>query len=176
MLGACAGDSSELESLTAAGPAVTGSPATSSSPTSPLEESPPDELAFTDFEPLAVVDATTGQCFDEAADLGAISQLAVVTEVSCAAPHDYEVFADFAVDIDGDAPFPGSSPIQDEAAATCPVSFEAYTGRAYNRAGPELYAAMWPTEESWNTADDRTILCVAFAVDGSKLEGSIAAD
>ena len=107
-----------------------------------------------------------GDCTDQ--DLsGAVGE---VETVDCDESHTAEVFEVF--DIDGDE-FPGSAEVQAQATEECQGdAFEEYVGVPY--AQSEVYATfLVPTEETWNEADDRTVICLAVTQDGSPTEGSV---
>ena len=93
-----------------------------------------------------------------------------VDTVDCADSHTAEVFAVF--DVDGDD-FPGTADIQAQAAEGCNGDrFSGYVGTPYEES--EIYTTfLVPTEETWNEADDRTIICLAVTQDGSASEGSV---
>jgi hypothetical protein len=107
-----------------------------------------------------------GDCTDE--DLsGAVGE---VDTVDCADSHTAEVFALF--DISGDD-FPGTADVQSQATEGCNGDrFEEYVGTPYEES--EIYTTyLVPTEQTWNDADDRTVICLAVTQDGSASEGSV---
>jgi hypothetical protein len=115
---------------------------------------------------VAANDAEVGQCTDQ--DLtGSVGE---IDSVDCAEPHVAEVFALF--DLDGDE-YPGTAEVQRLALEGCTGSrFEDYVGLPY--AESEIFAGpLVPTEETWNEADDRTVICFAGSEDGSPTEGSV---
>lgn len=115
---------------------------------------------------VAANDLEVGDCTDQ--DLsGAVGE---VDTVDCEESHTAEVFAVF--DVEGDD-FPGTAEISAEAAEGCNGDrFEDYVGVPYEES--EIYTTyLVPTEETWNEADDRTIICFAITEDGSPTEGSV---
>lgn len=115
---------------------------------------------------VAANDLAVGDCTND--DLsGAVGE---VDTVDCAESHTAEVFAIF--DIEGDD-FPGTSEIQAQANEGCNGRrFEDYVGTPYTQS--EIYSTyLVPTEETWNEADDRTVICLAVTQDGSATEGSV---
>jgi hypothetical protein len=81
-----------------------------------------------------------------------------IETVGCDEDHTYEVFAVF--DVDGDD-FPGASELSAEAESCNAERFEEYVGTPY--AESAIYTQTFvPTEETWNEANDRTILCYLF--------------
>ena len=111
-------------------------------------------------------DVEVGQCTNQ--DL--TGQVGEIDTVDCDNAHTAEVFALF--DLDGDD-YPGSEEVASLATEGCTGDrFEEYVGLSY--AESEIFAAnIAPTEETWNDADDRTVICFAVAQDGSATEGSV---
>ena len=85
--------------------------------------------------------------------------------VVCSESHDGEVFAVILDDGGDDSPYRGATTMMRRATQDCVDAFPAYAGTTVSRAGFEV-AAGWPSEESWEQADDRTTLCILRAVDG----------
>lgn len=107
-----------------------------------------------------------GDCTDQ--DLsGSVGE---VDTIDCAEPHAAEVFAVF--DLEGDE-YPGVSAIQADSVEGCQGDrFTDYVGVPYPQS--EIFVAyLVPSEETWNEADDRTVICFAVTGDGSPLEGSV---
>jgi hypothetical protein len=107
-----------------------------------------------------------GDCTNEDLE-GAVGD---VDTVDCDESHTAEVFALF--DIEGDD-FPGASEITQEATDGCNGDrFEDYVGLPYEES--EIFSTyLVPTEETWNDADDRTVICLAVTSDGDATEGSV---
>lgn len=114
-----------------------------------------------------VFDLETGNClnFPADSDLNESFELSTVDIVECNEPHQGEVVgtlqvsgSDFA-DTEEDA-FPGQSVLEEKAADTCLSAFEEYIGIDYDSSELDMYP-LTPTDESWNKANDRTIVCVA---------------
>ncbi|MEE6273566.1 septum formation family protein [Georgenia wangjunii] len=116
----------------------------------------------------SVMELEVGDCLDSEALSG--QEITEVETIECSEDHDAEVFAELAFD-DGD--YPGMDAVQTDAEAHCRTEFEKFVGIDYESS--EMYfTAMYPTETSWDQADDRTALCVLLApetVTGS-LEGA----
>lgn len=115
---------------------------------------------------VAANNLEVGDCTD--ADLsGAVGE---VDTVDCAESHTAEVYAVFDLE-DGD--FPGDADIQAQATEGCIGDrFEEYVGLPYQRS--EIYStSLVPTEQTWNDADDRTVICLAVTQDGSATTGSV---
>ena len=86
-----------------------------------------------------------------------------IDTVDCDDEHLYEAIGTF--DIDGDD-YPGDDEVQQEALETCTGDiFEEYVGIAYSES--EIYAQhpLTPSQQSWDDADDRTVICLAYDVD-----------
>jgi hypothetical protein len=111
--------------------------------------------------------AEVGECFQTPDATDGVGEL---EKVDCSEPHDNEVFAVFDLP-DGD--FPGSETTQDQALEGCLERFEDYVGESYDES-PYGIQPIAPSEESWNDADDREVICALYLVDGSQMEGSVA--
>jgi hypothetical protein len=107
-----------------------------------------------------------GECTND--DLDGL--IAEIDTVDCAEPHTGEAYAQF--DLEGDD-FPGVDAVSAEGGEGCTGSrFEDYVGISYAESIYEA-EALTPSEQSWNEAADRTVICVITGtVDGSPLEGS----
>ena len=115
------------------------------------------------YRPAAVFGLRPGQCIDSGGnDL-------TFTVLSCAAPHDAEVFATFSLPA---AAWPGTSAIQQEAGNGCASRLTGYLN-------PQLATAalsqeyVYPNQAAWQ-ADERTVVCEVRAVSG-QLTGSVRA-
>ncbi len=108
-----------------------------------------------------------GDCFDDGAFANA--QISEVPGVPCSAPHDNEIYAAF--DIAGDA-WPGDDDVEAAATQGCYDRFAAAIGESYEESAVD-FTTIYPSEGSWNRADDREVLCVGFDVDRGKLTGSV---
>jgi hypothetical protein len=92
-----------------------------------------------------------------------------VTVLSCATPHDAEVFAAFSLPAGA---WPGASAVQQEAGNGCVSRFSSYLN-------PQLATAdmtqeyVYPNQAAWQ-AGERTVVCEVRAVTG-KLTGSVRA-
>jgi hypothetical protein len=96
--------------------------------------------------------------------------------VDCAVEHENEVYA--VVEYEGaadasseEAEYPGEAVLAEFATSRCQAELEAYVGRPYAESSLEI-APLYPGEESWDVAGDRTIVCALFARDGDPLIGS----
>ncbi len=107
-----------------------------------------------------------GECTND--DLsGSIGE---IETVDCDEEHTGEAYAQF--DIDGDE-FPGVDEVSTEAQERCFGDlFEDYVGTPYSES---VFLAQFlaPSEDSWEQADDRTVICIINGrTDNEPLEGS----
>jgi len=115
------------------------------------------------YRPPAVFGLRPGQCVNYGSDA------LKATVLSCARPHDAEVFAVFTLPA---APWPGASAVRTDAANGCASRFGDYID-------PQLAAAsltqayIYPNQDAWQ-AGERTVVCEVSAVDG-RLTGSVRA-
>jgi hypothetical protein len=108
-----------------------------------------------------------GQCFQEPA--GESEEITDVEVVDCEEPHDNEAFHSF--ELEGDQ-FPGREAAAAAAEEECyGDAFEDYIGQPYQTSEVAVFT-ITPTRASWEEADDREIVCVAF-VPGQRVEGSL---
>ena len=79
-----------------------------------------------------------------------------VPTVPCSEPHQLEVFGEYTF-ADGD--YPGDESISTTAEQECVAIFDAFVGLAYEESvlGVTYYT---PTQESWETGDDRLVSCL----------------
>ena len=93
-----------------------------------------------------------------------------VTPIDCSQPHVFELIGRFDV---ADGPFPGADQLNSQGQTRCTGQiFEDYVGIPY--AQSVTYAsALPPSQETWEQANDRTILCFAHTSDQSPTTGSV---
>jgi|GEM_PF-766332 len=115
------------------------------------------------YRPAAVFGLRPGQCINSGSDA------LKVTVLSCARPHDAEVFGRFTLPA---AAWPGASAVQADASNGCVSRFDSYID-------PQLATAsltqeyVYPNQAAWQ-ADERTVVCEVRAVTG-RLTGSVRA-
>jgi hypothetical protein len=115
------------------------------------------------YRPAAVFGLRPGQCIDSGGNG------LTFTVLSCAAPHDAEVFATFSLPA---AAWPGTSAVQQDAGNGCASRLASYLN-------PQLATAalsqeyVYPNQGAWQ-ADERTVVCEVRAVSG-QLTGSVRA-
>lgn len=98
-----------------------------------------------------------------------------VETVDCAEPHDAEVFALPQFPAQEGAAFPGPAELEEFANERCIADFESYVGTPYAEAEPLQIQPLVPSQESWERADDRAIVCLLTDETGAQLTGSQAA-
>ncbi len=115
------------------------------------------------YRPAAVYGLRPGQCIDSGSDA------LKFTVLSCARPHDAEVFAAFTLPASA---WPGASAVRVDAGNGCASRFDSYID-------PQLAAAsltqayVYPNRAAWQ-AGERKVVCEVSAVDG-RLTGSVRA-
>jgi Septum formation len=115
------------------------------------------------YRPAAVFGLRPGQCVDSG------SNALTFTVLSCARPHDAEVFAAFSLPA---AAWPGASAVQADAGDGCASRLDSYIN-------PQLAAAgltqdyVYPNQAAWQ-AGERTVVCEVRAESG-QLTGSVRA-
>lgn len=108
-------------------------------------------------------------CFDDTETEAEAQQVSSVPEVDCSEPHDNEVFA--LIDYEADV-YPGQDEINVIGEELCIEQFEAYVGLSYPESDLDVFP-ITPSEGSWNQDNDREIVCALYALDFSKLTGSM---
>lgn len=115
------------------------------------------------YRPAAVFGLRAGQCVDTGSDA------LKVTVLSCARPHDAEVFAVYSLPATA---WPGASTVEVDAGDGCASRFGSYID-------PQLAGAsltqqyVYPNQAAWQ-AGERTVVCEVSAVNG-QLTGSVRA-
>ena len=107
---------------------------------------------------------TIGECVN----LPDGTQISDYETVDCGEAHDAEVYALPQHPDGAEAAFPGQSVLEEFADERCKQDFEAYVGIEYNQS--TIYStALTPSQESWDGAEDREIVCLLV---GEPLEDS----
>lgn len=96
------------------------------------------------------------------------NEVADVETVDCAEPHRAEVFALPQLGADADAPYPGQEALVTEGQERCVEAFEAYVGRPYSESSI-FSTALTPSQQSWESAGDREIVCLLVGSDQDQL-------
>lgn len=117
-----------------------------------------------------------GQCLDPLPDPK--QQTYAVLVVPCEDAHTYEVFAQAKLESDADsrpgAPYPGGLAVANAAEAQCLTAFEPFMGIKWEESDYDIQT-WWPSEQSWTTKRDRTVLCAVYRVTGGRTKGSARA-
>lgn len=124
----------------------------------------PKTVVTVTYRPAAVFGLRPGQCVNTGSD--ALKP----TVLSCARPHDAEVFAVFTLPA---APWPGTSAVRMDAEDGCASRFGSYINPQLATAGL-AQEFVYPNRDAWQ-ADQRTVVCEVSAADG-RLTGSVHAD
>jgi putative regulator of septum formation len=124
----------------------------------------PRTVVTVTYRPAAVFGLRPGQCVNTGSD--ALKP----TVLSCARPHDAEVFAVFTLPA---APWPGTSAVRVDAGDGCASRFGSYVDPQLATAGL-AQEFVYPNRDAWQ-ADQRTVVCEVSAVDG-RLTGSVRAN
>jgi len=114
----------------------------------------------------SVFDLEVGDCWNTPS--GADDKLGNVEAVPCGDPHDSEVYYQYETDL---AEFPGDDAMFESAAEGCLEEFEAFVGATYDESDLDI-RALFPTAGSWDDGD-RVVSCSVYAIDDSKLTGSM---
>jgi hypothetical protein len=123
----------------------------------------PKTVVTVTYRPPAVFGLRPGQCVDTGSDA------LTVTVLSCARPHDAEVFAVYSLPATA---WPGASTVEVDAGDGCANRFDGYID-------PQLAGAsltqqyVYPNQAAWQ-AGERTVVCEVSAVNG-QLTGSVRA-
>lgn len=106
-----------------------------------------------------------GDCMNEVTE----ELVSEVPVVPCDQPHDEEVFFDLS--LEGDE-YPGDDDVQTQADEACLAQFEPFVGLAYDTSTLDMYAYR-PSQESWESLDDRVVSCVIYDPAG-QVTGTLA--
>lgn len=115
----------------------------------------------------SVFEVAIGQCLN-LPDGDTVSD---VETVECTEAHDAEVFALPQHPAGPDEPFPGTAAIGEFADERCLEAFEPYVGTEYATSAI-FYTSLTPTADSWDSVDDREVVCLLVSGDESQLTGS----
>ena len=124
----------------------------------------PRTVVTVTYRPAAVFGLRPGQCVNTGSD--ALKP----TVLSCARPHDAEVFAVFTLPA---APWPGTSAVRMDAGNGCASRLGSYIDPQLATAGLAQEFA-YPNRDAWQ-ANQRTVVCEVSATEG-RLTGSVRAN
>lgn len=116
----------------------------------------------------SVFDLQVADCFDDPEQTDDV-EVETVAAADCSEPHDNEIYA--LPTMSGSA-WPGRDAVQEFAADACYSRFESYVNQSYEESQLDI-AWMTPTRESWETKDDRTVVCFLYDMNLAKLTGSM---
>ncbi len=116
-----------------------------------------------------------GQCLDDVPDPA--QQTYAVMVIPCEDPHTYEVYAQAKLDLgatptQNGAPYPGALAVANGAESQCVGAFPQFMGVKWEESEYDIQS-WWPSEQSWATKKDRTILCAVYRVTGGKTKGTV---
>jgi len=120
-----------------------------------------DSGQITSAGDLSAFDVEVGDCFDLPDPNGEVTDLG---GVPCTDPHDAEVYGTF--DIKGQD-YPGTDKVIKKSQRGCSRRFKEFVGLPYRRSELELQY-LYPTSDSWETQDDREVVCAVTEPDGKK--------
>lgn len=117
---------------------------------------------------MDIFEVRVGDCTDE--DIGEAENetYTSLNVVPCSELHDSEFYASHMME---DGEFPGNEYIEQTALELCLTSSESFVGIGYQESILDI-SYLFPTEESWNTSNDREILCAIYHMEGEKLADS----
>ncbi len=124
----------------------------------------PRTVVTVTYRPAAVFGLRPGQCVNTGSD--ALKP----TVLSCARPHDAEVFAVFTLPA---APWPGTSAVRMDADNGCASRLGSYIDPQLATAGL-AQEFVYPNRDAWQ-ANQRTVVCEVSATEG-RLTGSVRAN
>jgi hypothetical protein len=124
----------------------------------------PRTVVTVTYRPAAVFGLQPGQCVNTGSD--ALKP----TVLSCARPHDAEVFAVFTLPA---APWPGASAVRMDADNGCASRLGSYIDPQLATAGL-AQEFVYPNRDAWQ-ANQRTVVCEVSATEG-RLTGSVRAN
>lgn len=175
-----AGQGGEPPSTTTVAPTTSTLPSTTTLPATTTTrapttttQAPPTTLGPTTTDPAAPGESIgafvvgQGDCIS----LPDESLVETLETIPCGQPHDAEVYSLFDMSATSTS-WPGRDAVIEAAVDGCLAAFQPFVGVAYEFSELEVYY-LQPTEESWNELDDREIVCLITALDGSPLTGSM---
>ena len=126
-----------------------------------------DDGAIEESGDLGVFEIQAGDCFTSSGDPDVIT----VTGLACDEPHEAQAYAVF--ELTGDD-YPGDDDVSAQATEGCEGDLrDGFVGDPTAQPVALLFDAIRPTEESWNDFDDREVICVTLAADGSELTATV---
>lgn len=111
---------------------------------------------------------SVGEGFDDTPELLAGEGLGNIEIIDCDQPHDNEIY--FVADVPGDT-F-NLEAVRQFAFDTCLAEFETFVGHDYATSILD-FGIIYPTEDTWDRADDRQIVCLIYRMDLEQVTGSL---
>lgn len=108
-----------------------------------------------------VATAEVGACVNTTDMEG--EEITEIPTVDCSEEHDAQVF--FLAEMT-DSEFPGREGVQAAAEEQCLPEFEGFVGTGYQESSLEINF-IGPSQETWDQADDREVICFVQTMDGS---------
>lgn len=108
-----------------------------------------------------VASADVGACINSADVSG--DEITDIPTVDCSEEHDAQVFFKFDMD-DGD--FPGNEAVSTAAQEKCIPAFGDFVGTDYQESSLDI-RFIGPSQDTWDQADDREVICFLVTMDGS---------
>ncbi|CAM3570399.1 septum formation family protein [Nocardiopsis gilva] len=105
-------------------------------------------------------DIEVGECLASVPKDGEVFD---VETIDCAESHEGEVYANVTLD---DGEFPGLEKIGKMVDTRCREEFESFVGIGFDDSELD-FTSLHPTEESWNTWDDRQVTCIVIDPKGT---------
>lgn len=105
-----------------------------------------------------VFEIEVGSCTDSSQLQG--DEVSQITLIDCAEEHDVEAYA--STQVTGDT-YPGKDAILEQADEFCLAEFTTFVGVPSYEESALFFSYLYPTEESWNDAGDREILCLVIS-------------
>ncbi len=137
--------------------------------TTTTEPEPTTTLGPVGDNEISVFDLFVGLCFDT--ETGDASSVSVVTERSCDAPHDSEVYELYIFPEGRGAPYPGDATVNATSDAECKARFSDYVGADYL---DSQLVINWltPNQGTWDdpTLQDREVVCYVTHLTDPKLQ------
>lgn len=107
-----------------------------------------------------VATAEVGDCVNTSDFEGEVTE---IPTVECSEEHDAQVFHLFDME-DGD--FPGDDAISTAAEEQCLPAFEEFVDTGYQESSLDINF-IGPSQDTWDQADDREVICILYTMDGS---------
>ena len=115
-----------------------------------------------------VFELAEGDCFNDEES----EEVSDVEVVSCDDPHQNEVYAVVSIAEPSELPYPGRDRVSDLAAQLCLEHFEGFVGIPYADSLLDI-STLYPTQDSWESLDDREVICSLYDLEDLYMEGSM---